>query len=54
MKKFEGLKRYDRYRGKKLTDKEKALKECIESNLVRVFERGCIWCDGYMKDCFKD
>ena len=53
LKKFEELKRYDHYRGKKkLTDKEKALKECIEGNLVRLFEKGCIWCD--FEDCFKD
>jgi len=52
LKNFEGLKRYDHYRRKKkLTDKEKALKECIEGNLVMIFEKGYTWCDCF-KDCF--
>ena len=52
-KRFEELKRYDSYRGKKkLTDKEKALKECVEANLLEVFKEGCIRCD--FEDCFKD
>ncbi len=52
LKKFEGLKRYDSYREKKkLTDKEKALKECIEGNLVMIFKKGYTWCDCF-KDCF--
>ena len=54
LKNFEGLKLYDHYRRKKkLTDKEKALKECIEGNLVMIFEKGYTWCD-CVKDCFKD
>ena len=54
LKRFEGLKRYDRYRGKKkLTDKEKALKECVEANLLEAFKESCTWCD-YFEDCFKD
>ena len=54
LKNFEGLKLYDHYRRKKkLTDKEKALKECIEGNLVMIFEKGYTWCDCF-KDCFKD
>ena len=53
LKRFEELKRYDSYRGKKkLTDKEKALKECVEANLLEVFKEGCIRCD--FEDCFKD
>ena len=52
LKNFEGLKLYDHYRRKKkLTDKEKALKECIEGNLVMIFEKGYTWCDCF-KDCF--
>ena len=52
---FKELKRYDSYRGKKkLTDKEKEQKKCVEANLLEAFKEGCIWCDGYMKDCFKD
>ena len=52
LKRFEGLKRYDRYRGKKkLTDKEKALKECVEANLLEAFKESCTWCD-YFEDCF--
>ena len=51
LKRFEGLKRYDRYRGKKkLTDKEKEQKECMEANLLEVFKEGCIWCHSYFKD----
>ena len=54
LKNFEGLKLYDHYRRKKkLTDKEKALKECIEGNLVMIFKKGYTWCDCF-KDCFKD
>ena len=52
LKNFEGLKLYDHYRRKKkLTDKEKALKECIEGNLVMIFKKGYTWCDCF-KDCF--
>ena len=52
LKNFEGLKRYDRYRGKKkLTDKEKEQKECVEANLPEVFKESCTWCD-YFEDCF--
>ena len=51
LKRFEELKRYDSYREKKkLTDKEKALKECMEANLLEVFKEGCIWCYSYFKD----
>ena len=54
LKRFEGLKRYDRYRGKKkLTDKEKEQKECVEANLLEAFKESCTWCD-YFEDCFKD
>ena len=54
LKNFEGLKRYDRYRGKKkLTDKEKEQKECMEANLLEAFKESCTWCD-YFEDCFKD
>ena len=52
-KRFEELKRYDSYRGKKkLTDKEKEQKKCVEANLLEVFKEGCIRCD--FEDCFKD
>ena len=52
-KRFEELKRYDSYRGKKkLTDKEKEQKKCMEANLLEVFKEGCIRCD--FEDCFKD
>ena len=51
-KRFEELKRYDSYRGKKkLTDKEKEQKKCMEANLLEVFKEGCTWCD-YFEDCF--
>ena len=51
LKRFEGLKRYDRYRGKKkLTDKEKEQKESVKANLLEVFKEGCIWCYSYFKD----
>ena len=53
LKRFEELKLYDRYREKKkLTDKEKKQKKCMEANLLEVFKEGCIWCD--FEDCFKD
>ena len=53
LKRFEELKRYDSYREKKkLTDKEKEQKKCMEANLLEVFKEGCIWCD--FEDCFKD
>ena len=52
-KRFEELKRYDSYREKKkLTDKEKKQKKCVEANLLEVFKEGCIRCD--FEDCFKD
>ena len=52
-KRFEELKRYDSYREKKkLTDKEKEQKKCVEANLLEVFKEGCIRCD--FEDCFKD
>ena len=52
-KRFEELKRYDSYREKKkLTDKEKEQKKCVEANLLEVFKEGCILCD--FEDCFKD
>ena len=52
-KRFKELKRYDSYRGKKkLTDKEKEQKKCMEANLLEVFKEGCIRCD--FEDCFKD
>ena len=52
-KRFEELKRYDSYRGKKkLTDKEKEQKKCVEANLLEVFKEGCIRCD--FEDCLKD
>ena len=52
-KRFEELKRYDSYRGKKkLTDKEKEQKKCMEANLLEVFKEGCIRCD--FEDCLKD
>ena len=54
LKRFEELKCYDSYREKKkLTDKEKALKECVEANLLEAFKESCTWCD-YFEDCFKD
>jgi len=50
---FKELKRYDSYREKKkLTDKEKEQKKCMEANLLKVFKEGCISCD--FEDCFKD
>ena len=53
-KRFEELKRYDSYRGnKKLTDKEKEQKKCMEANLLEVFKKGCISCDDF-EDCLKD
>ena len=53
LKRFEELKRYDSYREKKkLTDKEKEQKKCVEANLLEVFKEGCIRCD--FEDCFKD
>ena len=53
LKRFEELKRYDSYREKKkLTDKEKEQKKCMEANLLKVFKEGCIRCD--FEDCFKD
>ena len=52
-KRFEELKRYDSYRGKKkLTDKEKEQKKCMEANRLEGFKEGCIRCD--FEDCFKD
>lgn len=54
LKRFEELKRYDSYREKKkLTDKEKEQKKCMEANLLKVFKESCTWCD-YFEDCFKD
>ena len=54
LKRFEELKRYDSYREKKkLTDKEKEQKECVEANLLEAFKESCTWCD-YFEDCFKD
>ena len=53
LKRFEELKRYDSYREKKkLTDKEKEQKKCMEANLLEVFKEGCIRCD--FEDCLKD
>ena len=52
LKRFEELKLYDSYREKKLTNKEKALKKCIEGNLFSVFETGCMPCG--FENCFKD
>ena len=53
LKRFEELKRYDSYREKKkLTDKEKEQKKCMEANLLKVFKEGCIRCD--FEDCLKD
>ena len=53
-KRFEELKRYDSYRGKKkLTDKEKEQKKCMEANLLKVFKEGCILCTDF-EDCLKD
>ena len=54
LKRFEELKCYDSYREKKkLTDKEKEQKECMEANLLEAFKESCTWCD-YFEDCFKD
>ena len=54
LKRFEELKRYDSYREKKkLTDKEKEQKKCMEANLLKVFKKGCILCDDF-EDCLKD
>ena len=54
LKRFEELKRYDSYREKKkLTDKEKEQKKCMEANLLEVFKEGCIWCNDF-EDCLKD
>ena len=54
LKRFEELKRYDSYREKKkLTDKEKEQKKCMEANLLKVFKKGCISCDDF-EDCLKD
>ena len=54
LKRFEELKRYDSYRGKKkLTDKEKEQKKCMEANLLKVFKKGCILCNDF-EDCLKD
>ena len=42
LKRFEELKRYDSYREKKkLTDKEKEQKECMEANLLEAFKESC-------------
>ena len=52
LKRFEELKRYDSCREKKkLTDKEKEQKKCMEANLLEVFKESCTWCD-YFEDCF--
>ena len=49
---FKELKRYDSYRGKKkLTDKEKKQKKCMEANLLEVFKEDCISCNDF-EDCF--
>ena len=54
LKRFEELKRYDSYREKKkLTDKEKEQKKCMEANLLEVFKEGCISCNDF-EDCLKD
>lgn len=54
LKRFEELKRYDSYREKKkLTDKEKEQKKCVEANLLKVFKEGCILCNDF-EDCLKD
>ena len=54
LKRFEELKRYDSCREKKkLTDKEKEQKKCMEANLLEVFKKGCILCNDF-EDCFKD
>ena len=54
LKRFEELKRYDSYREKKkLTDKEKEQKKCMEANLLKVFKKGCILCNDF-EDCLKD
>ena len=52
LKRFEELKRYDSYREKKkLTDKEKEQKKCMEANLLEVFKEDCISCNDF-EDCF--
>ena len=52
LKRFEELKCYDSYREKKkLTDKEKEQKKCVEANLLKVFKKGCILCNDF-EDCF--
>jgi len=54
LKRFEELKRYDSYREKKkLTDKEKEQKKCMEANLLKIFKKGCILCNDF-EDCLKD
>ena len=54
LKRFEELKRYDSCREKKkLTDKEKEQKKCMEANLLKVFKEGCILCNDF-EDCLKD
>ena len=54
LKRFEELKRYDSYREKKkLTDKEKEQKKCMEANLLKVFKEGCILCNDF-EDCLKN
>ena len=54
LKRFEELKRYDSYREKKkLTDKEKEQKKCMEANLLKVFKKGCILCNDF-EDCLKN
>ena len=54
LKRFEELKRYDSYREKKkLTDKEKEQKKCVEANLLKVFKKGCILCNDF-EDCLKN
>ena len=54
LKRFEELKCYDSYREKKkLTDKEKEQKKCMEANLLKVFKEGCILCNDF-EDCLKD
>ena len=48
LKRFEELKRYDSYREKKkLTDKEKEQKKCMEANLLEVFKEDCISCNDF-------
>ena len=54
LKRFEELKCYDSYREKKkLTDKEKEQKKCVEANLLKVFKKGCILCNDF-EDCLKN